>query len=88
MIAARNVEDRERLLRYVARPMVVGERVSELADGPRVRLLRRKRTPDRGTEGLWSVGTCTPHSGWSRRSTRVAHACTASSSRIAVLPSV
>jgi hypothetical protein len=33
VIAARDVEGRERLLRYVARPMVVGERVSELADG-------------------------------------------------------
>ncbi len=33
MIGARDVEGRERLLRYVARPMVVGERVSELADG-------------------------------------------------------
>ena len=33
VIAARDVEGRERLLRYVARPMVAGERVSELADG-------------------------------------------------------
>jgi len=33
MIAAHDVEGRERLLRYVARPIVVGERVSELADG-------------------------------------------------------
>jgi hypothetical protein len=33
MIAARDVEGRERLLRYVARPMVVGERMRELADG-------------------------------------------------------
>ena len=33
MIGARDVEGRERLLRYVARPMVAGERVSELADG-------------------------------------------------------
>ncbi|MFM7617628.1 MAG: transposase [Actinomycetes bacterium] len=33
VIGARDIEGRERLLRYVARPMVVGERVSELADG-------------------------------------------------------
>ncbi len=33
VIGARDLEGRERLLRYVARPMVVGERVSELADG-------------------------------------------------------
>jgi hypothetical protein len=33
VIAARDVEGRERLLRDVARPMVVGEWVSELADG-------------------------------------------------------
>jgi hypothetical protein len=33
VIGARDVEGRERLLRYVARPMVAGERVSELADG-------------------------------------------------------
>ena len=33
VIAAGDAEGRERLLRYVARPMVVGERSTELEDG-------------------------------------------------------
>ena len=42
MIGARDVEGRERLLRYVARTMVAGERVSELADG---RIASRLKVP-------------------------------------------
>lgn len=46
VIGAGDVEGRERLLRYVARPMVVGERVTELEDG-RV-AWRLKRPGSRG----------------------------------------